>query len=225
MSSEHKSKTPQIDSFAVIGSTIKLYKKYFPAVVVGGVLLAIITLVQSSFRDLWFVMSIIYAALTAVINVVFLQYVVRNEHKRTATIQSAAKQAVPYIVPGVLISLVTFSISLGGYLLLIIPGVIFSIMFSQSFNYVVLEKKSIGESLRLSRQLTKGNKYAIFRTYWLLYLPIFVVSGMLYLLLTRPFPEFYATFNNILTIFSGMLAPLLTYEIYLALNKLHSKEN
>jgi hypothetical protein len=54
---------------------------------------------------------------------------------------------------------------IGGLLLLIVPGVILGLMFSQ-FMFLMIERNAgIGESLSLSRKITSGNKTTLFAIY------------------------------------------------------------
>jgi len=59
-------------------------------------------------------------------------------------------------------SIVVGLIVLGGYCLLIVPGVIFALMYSQTLYLVVDRNLRIGEALTLSQQLTYGNKATLF---------------------------------------------------------------
>jgi len=68
----------------------------------------------------------------------------------------------------VLLASILFTlIWLGGLLLLIVPGIIFALMFSQFFYLIIDRNVGIIESLELSKQITHGNKLMIF-VLWLL---------------------------------------------------------
>ncbi|MFA4873572.1 MAG: hypothetical protein WC659_06645 [Patescibacteria group bacterium] len=60
-----------------------------------------------------------------------------------------------------LIALVVGLIQIGGFILLIVPGLIFSIWFAFAIYYVILEKMGIKESLKKSKELTKGKFWGI----------------------------------------------------------------
>lgn len=49
-----------------------------------------------------------------------------------------------------------------GYILLIVPGVILSVMWSVSAPAVVVEKRGVFESLQRSRDLTRGHRWSVF---------------------------------------------------------------
>jgi len=73
----------------------------------------------------------------------------------------------PYYLTVLGASLLVSLICFAGFLLLIVPGIIFALMFSQVF-YLILDRNvGITESLELSKQITSGNKAMIFLL-WLL---------------------------------------------------------
>ena len=49
-----------------------------------------------------------------------------------------------------------------GYILLIVPGIILSVMWSVSAPAVVVEKRGVFESLQRSRDLTRGHRWSVF---------------------------------------------------------------
>lgn len=68
----------------------------------------------------------------------------------------------------VLLASILFTlIYVGGLLLLVVPGIIFALMFSQFFYLIIDRNVGIIESLELSKQITHGNKLMIF-VLWLL---------------------------------------------------------
>jgi cold shock CspA family protein len=69
----------------------------------------------------------------------------------------AARVLLPLLGLGLVVSLGTIL----GYLLLIVPGVILSILWSVAAPSVVVEGKGVFESLQRSRDLTRGHRWAI----------------------------------------------------------------
>ncbi|HEX8118643.1 MAG TPA: hypothetical protein VF521_15315, partial [Pyrinomonadaceae bacterium] len=59
-----------------------------------------------------------------------------------------------------------------GYILLIVPGIIFSLMFSVSVPAAIVERLGAVDAMRRSYELTKGYKGLIFITYFLWWLLI-----------------------------------------------------
>ena len=63
-----------------------------------------------------------------------------------------------------------------GFLLLVIPGIIFSLMFAVVVPAVVIENCGVMESLNRSDKLTKGYRGLLFLTYFLWWLLMLVIS-------------------------------------------------
>ncbi len=83
----------------------------------------------------------------------------------------------PYFITVLLAGLLWALAYLGGLILLIVPGIIFALMFSQ-FYYLILDRDvGVMESLSLSRQITEGNKLTLFAIY-LLMIPL-SIAGLL----------------------------------------------
>lgn len=74
------------------------------------------------------------------------------------------------------VSLLYAIVSAIGYLLLIVPGVIVSLMFAVSVPAAIVEKLGPIEAMKRSRELTDGYKGLIFITFFLWWLLITVVS-------------------------------------------------
>jgi hypothetical protein len=64
----------------------------------------------------------------------------------------------PWLLPVLGGSILYSLICLGGYLLLIVPGVIFSLMFSQYMYLIVDQNLGVSDSLAVSRRVMAGNK-------------------------------------------------------------------
>jgi uncharacterized membrane protein len=76
-------------------------------------------------------------------------------------------QGGPFFLTALVATILVVLINLVGFLLLIIPGIIFALMLSQYLYLIVDRNVGILESLELSRQITHGNKLTIF-VLWLL---------------------------------------------------------
>jgi hypothetical protein len=75
------------------------------------------------------------------------------------------------LLPALLVSILTYLIIFGGFVLLIIPGIIFSVWFAFSIYEVVLKNKKVIESIKASKALVKGRWWAVL---WRLVVPIAV---------------------------------------------------
>jgi hypothetical protein len=87
-----------------------------------------------------------------------------NEEPKISDLISQYKLFFRYFFASVFYSLITLS----GFILLIIPGIIFSIRLGP-FDYLIVDKNSrIVESLKKSWEITKGNTWNLFLLYILL---------------------------------------------------------
>lgn len=77
-----------------------------------------------------------------------------------------------------LVSLLYGLITLAGYVMLIVPGVIFSLMFAVCVPAAIVEGLGPVDALKRSHELTKGNKGLIFITFFLWGVLITVLSGI-----------------------------------------------
>lgn len=96
----------------------------------------------------------------------------KNESDLNGTLERAGKVLVPYILLQVLV----FLGIMGGIILLVVPGIIFSLWWAVSGPVLILEGRGIGESMKRSRALTGGFKGQIF----LVYLLFFVITMVIY---------------------------------------------
>jgi hypothetical protein len=74
------------------------------------------------------------------------------------------------------VTLIYMVITIVGYMLLIVPGVIFSLMFSMAVPVAAAENRGIIESFQRSKELTDGYKGLIFLTFFLWGLGVAVVG-------------------------------------------------
>jgi hypothetical protein len=79
-----------------------------------------------------------------------------------------------------------------GFLLLIVPGIIFFLMWGLAVPVAVLEDASLGEAMSRSRQLTAGHRGRVFAIYFL----FFVLSVVLSLGLEAPLGVLVAVYHN-----------------------------
>jgi len=84
---------------------------------------------------------------------------------------SGLRRLVPILVAGVLALLAMY----GGLLLLVVPGVIFGLMFSLAVPVVMAESLGPVKALGRSRALTKGHRWRLLGTFFVTYL---VVAGL-----------------------------------------------
>ena len=131
------------------------------------------------------------------------------------------------VLPKVLIITILVSLITGaGFLLLIVPGVILSLMFAATIPAAVVEGLGPIEALKRSNELTKGYKGLIFMTYFLWGILVFVLT----MIITWSFSNVESTGLDLLpmllvqTAVLGMLNStiyVLTAYIYLGLLREH----
>ena len=83
----------------------------------------------------------------------------------------------PYFLTALVAGILVGLIDLVGFVLLIVPGIIFALMFSQFLYLIVDRNVGIVESLELSMRITRGNKATLFLL-WILSAGL-IFAGML----------------------------------------------
>lgn len=99
----------------------------------------------------------------------------RNEKEQPKTSEELA-DAKPFVWPAILAIVLGALAIIGGFLLLIIPGVILALWFIFSIEAVILDgRKSPKEALKASRELSRGRFWAVL---WRLVAP-WIVFGLI----------------------------------------------
>jgi len=122
----------------VYGSAIT----YGVALIVGGVVVSIISL--------WFNLAFIRAVLDI------------DNGSAPEKLSVYLKKTRGFIIPAIGLTLLVSLVVLGGFILLIIPGCIFSIWFVFTLQARILDEKKGMQSLTYSKSLVSGNWWAIF---------------------------------------------------------------
>lgn len=76
----------------------------------------------------------------------------------------------------ILASLISWTLTVIGFMLLVIPGIILSLTFSLVYPVAVFEKGSAVDALRRSSQLTRGRRWHIFGAYFVIWILVLVIS-------------------------------------------------
>jgi len=106
---------------------------------------------------------------------IFALKLVRGQPAGVADLFAGGPYLLRVVVAGLLISLIVMA----GTFLCVIPGIIFSLMYSQCIFLIVERNVGVMESLTLSTQLTRGNKLTLFGIWlvvWLVSLVLNMVS-------------------------------------------------
>ena len=88
----------------------------------------------------------------------FMLKVARGEEVAARDLFGETSQLVPALLATILVG----AAAMVGFMLLIVPGIILSLMFSQFVNVMVDRRVGVIESLRLSIEATEGNKVTLF---------------------------------------------------------------
>ncbi len=136
-----------------------------------------------------------------------------KDYEQNITFKEAFKRGRPYInsffSTGLLAGLAIF----GGFILFIIPGIIFALWFSQSCYIVINENLSNTAALKRSKAYIKGRMWEVFLKYLFIGLIVYGSLALVSLgasgiaLAARTKPENFSWISNVL---SFVLAPLLT---------------
>jgi len=95
----------------------------------------------------------------------------KYQGKETKSIGEDLKTNVSLILPAALVSILTGLAVFGGFLLLIVPGIIFAMWFAFSLYALLLDDKHGTEALKYSKQLVNGRWWAVL---WRIIAPAFV---------------------------------------------------
>lgn len=169
----------QIDAGDVLGRAWEIYKRdmgtVIGGVIVSGILQQIVTQITSITLAVVFqprdgsaeavALGMFAGMLSLLVNAWFaaglalmLLRVARGERASIGDIFAGG----PYYVATLVATIIFTMITLVGYMLCVVPGVILALMFSQ-FGYVIVDRNvSFGEALEKSREITQGNKLTLF---------------------------------------------------------------
>lgn len=90
------------------------------------------------------------------------------------TFAVAKRYFVPYVVVAILVGLVTMV----GFILLIIPGILFAVWFSFTYYMVLLEEKRGTDAMKASRELVRGHWWGVFGRFLFITLVAIVAGGV-----------------------------------------------
>lgn len=84
----------------------------------------------------------------------------------------------PYLLYGLVIQIIVGLATFVGFLLLIVPGIIFALMLSQALFMLIDQRAGVIDSLKLSAEAMKGNKLTVFAI-WIVAVPLGTVAGVM----------------------------------------------
>lgn len=126
---------------------------------------------------IYVILAIVMSVISIWFSVVFIKVLMAlYQGGQIKNMQDELKNTVPLIFPAILASFFAGLAILGGLLLLIIPGIIFSVWFAFVLYCVVFEEKKGVEALKASKALVDGRWWSVL---WGLLLP-----GLVFAILT-----------------------------------------
>jgi len=156
---------------------------------------------------------IAFLLISLVVNVLMYVAIVLAIDNRSMTVMGAYKSAMAFFWSYLGLTIVTGVILFIGFLLLIIPGIILSVWFAFSTFVLVLEKSSITDALRRSREYVRGRWWGVFGRLiamsLVLVLLSIIISGVLMFI-----PSVIVA-NALISGLTMLLAPLGVAYIYL----------
>lgn len=180
-------------SYNLYKDNFKLFITYtilllVPSVVVamlGGATAAILDMDNASFGSITFAIIFFFLGLAAYLaslwfSLAFIKVIAaRYEGKNVQDIKSEIMLAKGLILPVIIASIISGLAVFAGFILLIIPGIIFAIWFAFTLYAVVLDGQKDTDALRFSKKLVQGRWWGVV---WRIIVPSFV-----YLVLTNIF--------------------------------------
>ena len=177
----------------ILDTSFSLYRRHFGALATVSLVCTGLPLVLRLFVEasgglfahltlaLLYMLSLVVLSLVATGATVFI--VSESYLGRPLTAREALMRATPYMARILIASLLmAFVIGLG-FLLLVVPGVIFAVGLAVAIPAVVLEPgRSASAGLSRSWELTRGSRWRIFglglTLFLLLYVPVVAISGL-----------------------------------------------
>ncbi len=160
----------RIDLGETLGAAWQLYKANFGQIVLGGLAVMIMSVaiggaVAYGTRDLPFATQQVVSFAANVPSLwlslgffVFLLKIARGENASFDVLFSGGR----YLLPALGAFVIMYLSIIVGLILLIVPGIIIALMFSQAFCILVDQNAGAIDSLRMSAQATRGNKLTLF---------------------------------------------------------------
>lgn len=167
----------------IIGETVNLYannflKFWLPYILISVPISLLIELLRTKVQEEFYFIAlfsiIIYfvsATLTLYVSIDAIQVYRNKETNFSQNYSELMKIFILYMILQVLM----FLGILGGILLLVVPGIIFSLFWAVASIVIIVEKNEIRLSMKRSRFLTKGFKGEILISYMIIALAAFAV--------------------------------------------------
>ena len=213
-------------TYAVIVSAPSIALSFLVTILRSVFNLQKVSLLTPLYAILFFALGVISYFLSLWLSIAFIKTVSdKYNEKNTENIKKVIFDTKKLIIPTLIVSILSGLAILGGLLLLVVPGIIFSIWFAFSFYVVVLDGKEGTEAMRESKKLVEGRWFPTFIRLFAPSLLFLIISGIL----QSPFSYIMANSKSIFignivgilsSIVSVMLAPFLVASQAILYNEL-----
>lgn len=210
---DKKTSSKKIDVFTVFQDGFSLYKKN----IVFGLILGLIAAILSYQFSLWqtgirgggySLLFILRSVFTISISAILILYLHDVEKNRKAKILTAMTNFFSdYFLITMITAVALAAIIIGGFIFFVIPGILFAVWFSQTYYFLLLEKKSPTDAMRASKKLTEGKRLLII----LVFIVQGFVSGVVGAVAGRILPE---AAQSLTAIFPGSYFWFVDYVLY-----------
>jgi hypothetical protein len=174
--------TPAIRVGDVLGTSARLYlSRIGPFTVLALVAFAplfIVSLLLSKSGSLGLLYNIVQVVCTSLADAAILFGVVQVLRGRDFTFTESMNIGVGRLGPVVGLSFAVGILAGLGAILLIIPGLIVMTMFAVAIPVCVVERLGVGDSMRRSAFLTKGNRWRVFGIVILVFVATVIIAGI-----------------------------------------------
>lgn len=172
-----------IDAISVVKSTWEVFSnnaRVFAALALIEVALVLLLIPAARSAQMLFLLvliGIVYVSLLVDVSILRQSIAAARGKQITMSISEMLKDSHPYIGGYFLVSLAVGLVIAGGFILLIVPGILFMFWYAVSLPARVDGSDSVRAAMSRSKQLTKGNYGTIFALFIAVVLVSMVISA------------------------------------------------
>lgn len=209
-----------------MNDTFSFYKAHGKLLVgialVPGVLQAIVAylapsedgVVQLMVTSLMLLAAVVLVVVISIYSVVAMVLVVAHPSKYHHAFE-AFKDARTFFLPMLFVAVLSSVVIIGGFILFIIPGVIFMIWYSLMYFTLILEHKRGWDAMKSSKAYVQGRWWSVFGRVLAIMVVLMALSFILEFLLTMIMPT-EASHKAVSALISSLYAPFsLTYMYFI----------
>ncbi|MFM8561540.1 MAG: YciC family protein [Solirubrobacterales bacterium] len=181
MTTAGSSPSGHFDISGIFSEATDTWKKAFSTIWIIALIFLVPVAILGYFADKSMIINLIYslASLVAFLYIqgAFARVVqdVREDGKVDWSVGELIKSINPRLLPLLGLSIVTGILIFIGFIFLIIPGIILSLIWFVAVPVLIIEDKGVFESMSRSGELTKHNRWRLLGLSILIYIAVFVV--------------------------------------------------